>query len=272
MKMLICVSKLPYAEATLSFGGLIAGLEEAEVTLTTVVRDEVERPLAEEILARSRALLTVPHVETAVCFGSPASAILDQAESGEYDIVVVGAHILGGFFDRFTTSTMKKVATKAATNVLVVQEKRTTLKRILVCVAGRNIDVPVIEKCAQLAKNAGATVTMLFVSDPVPAMYSGLKTMEETRSELLQSDTILAHQLNWDVQYFKDAGVAAKLKLRNGIVIDEIHHEIATEDYDLVIVGAHTESNFWNELLVGNMTGDIVELSSCSVLVVRTQK
>lgn len=272
MKMLICVSKLPYAEATILFGGLIAGIENAEVTLTTVVRDELERPLAEEILERARALLAVPHVETAVCLGSPAAAILDQAESGDYDIVVVGAHILGGFFDRFATSTMKKVVTKASTNVLVVQEKRTVLNRILVCVAGREIDQPVIEKCAQLAKITEAKVTMLFVSDPVPAMYTGLKTMEETRSELLQSETVQAHQLNWDVQFFKDAGVAAKLKLRSGIITDEIHHEIATGDYDLVVVGAQTENNFWNELLVGNLTGDIVELSSCSVLVVRTQK
>jgi nucleotide-binding universal stress UspA family protein len=78
--------------------------------------------------------------------------------------------------------------------------------------------------------------------------------------------------LNWGIQFFKDAGVAATLKLRNGIITDEIHHEIATGDYDLVVVGAHTEYNFWNELLVGNITGDIVELSSCSVFVVRTQK
>ena len=270
MKMLICVSKLPYAEATLLFGGLVAGLENADVTLTTVVHDERERPLAEEILERARALLTVPHVETAVCFGSPASAILDQAESGEYDIIVVGAHILGGFFDRFAPSTMKKVATKASTNVLVVQEKRTTLNRILVCVAGRMIDRPVIEACAQLAKNAGANVTMLFVSDPVPAMYTGLKTMEETLTELLETDTIQAHQLKWGIHYFADAGVAASLILRSGIVTDEIHHEINAGDYDLVIIGAHTEHHFWNDLLVGNITGDIVELSSSSVLVVRT--
>ena len=37
MKMLICVSKLPYAEATVLFGGLFASIEDAEVTLTTVI-------------------------------------------------------------------------------------------------------------------------------------------------------------------------------------------------------------------------------------------
>jgi nucleotide-binding universal stress UspA family protein len=121
----------------LLFGGLIAGIEDADVTLMTVVRDEMERPLAEEMLDRAQALLPVPQVETAVCLGSPAAAILDQAESGEYDTIVVGAHILGGFFDRFATSTMKKVATKAANQCACCA--RTTerqLNRILVCTAG----------------------------------------------------------------------------------------------------------------------------------------
>ncbi|MBE2221529.1 MAG: universal stress protein [Anaerolineae bacterium] len=272
MKMLICVSKLPYAESTLLFGGLIAGLEKADVTLTTVIRNEVDRPLAEEMLARAQALLTVPQVETAVCIGSPAAAILNQAESGDYDTIVVGGHILGGFFDRFATSTMKKVATKAATNVLVVQARRSAINHILVCTAGREVDRPLIEKSASLAKGADAKVTVMFVSDPVPAMYTGLKTMEETLSELLQSDTVQARELKWSMQYFKDTGVDAKLKLRSGIVTDEIHHEIKVGDYDLVIVGAQTENNFWNELLVGSITGDIVELSSSSVFVVRTHR
>lgn len=271
MKMLICVSKLPYAESTLLFGGLIAAIENADVTLMTVMRDETERPLAEEMLDKVQALLPVPQAETAVCLGSPAAAILDQAESGEYDTIVVGAHILGGFLDRFATSTMTKVATKAATNVLVVQEQPTSLNRILVCTAGRAADRPLIEKSASLAKEAKSKVMLLFVSDPVPVMYTGLKTMEETLAELLESDTLQAQELKWSVQHFKDEGVEAKLKLRSGIVIDEIHHEINEGDYDLVIVGAQTENNFWNELLVGNITGDIVELSSSSVFVVRTQ-
>ena len=54
-----------------------------------------------------------------------------------------------------------------------------------------------------------------------------------------------------------------------GIVTDEIHHEINKGDYDLVLVGAQTGNNFWNALLVGSITGDIVELSSRSVMVIR---
>ncbi len=270
MKMLICVSKLPYAEATVLFGGLIAGIEGANVTLTTVVHNETERPLAEEMLAKAQSLLTIPEANTKVCLGSPAAAILDEADNGEYDVIVIGAHILGGFFDRFTGSTMKTVAEKASTNVLVVKEKRLKLDQILVCTAAREADRPLIEKSANLAKNIGATVVAMYVAAPIPGMYTGLETMEETLTEMLQTDTIQAQELKWSAQYFVDQGVSAKLKLRRGIVTDEIHHEIHKNEYDLVIVGAQTEQNFWNELLVGNITGDIVELSSNSVLVMRT--
>lgn len=271
MKILICVSKLPYAEATVLFGGLIAGIEDAEVTLTTVVHDATERPLAEEMLSKAQSLSAILDANTKVCLGSPASAILDEAENGEYDAIVIGAHILGGFFDRFTGSTMKTVATKASTNVLVVQEKRTDLKHILVCTAARESDRSLIEKGAKLAKNTGAKVTALYVTPPMPGMYTGLETMEETLAELLQTETIQSQELKWTAQYFVDDGVEANIKLRRGIITDEIHLEIDKGDYDLVVVGAQTENNFWNALLVGNITGDIVELSSSSVLVVRTQ-
>jgi nucleotide-binding universal stress UspA family protein len=81
-----------------------------------------------------------------------------------------------------------------------------------------------------------------------------------------------AQELKWSVQYFEDEGIDAKLKLRSGIVTDEIHHEINVGDYDLVTSWAlRLRIIFGTELLVGNITGDIVELSSCSVFVVRTQ-
>lgn len=270
MKMLICVSKLPYAEATLSFGGLIAAVEGADVTLLTVVDDEIKRPLAEEMLARAQMLLPIAQVETAVSFGSPVAAILKQAESGQYATIVIGGHILSGFLDRFAPSTMKKVATKAAANVLVVRENPAALDHILVCTAGREVDRPLIEKSASLAKEADAKVTLLFVSAPVPVMYTGLKTMDETLAELLKSDTLQARELKWSVQHFKDNSIDVKLKLRSGIITDEIHHEINEGSYALVIVGAQTENNLWSELLVGNITGDIVELSATSVFVVRS--
>jgi nucleotide-binding universal stress UspA family protein len=164
---------------------------------------------------------------------------------------------------------MKTVATKASTSVLVVKGKKTELNHILVCTAAREVDRPVVMKGTSLGKSTGAKVTMMYVTVPIPGMYTGLETMEETLAELLQTDTLQAQELKWSAQYFVDEEVEASIKLRRGIVTDEIHHEINKGDYDLVIVGATTESNFWNELLVGNITGDIVELSSRSVMVVR---
>ncbi len=270
MKMLICVSSLPYAEATLLFGGLIAEIENADVTLMTVAHNVAERPLADEMLFQAQSLLTIPNVKIEVCLGSAAAGILNQAEQGNYDLIVIGAHILSGFFDRFVTSIMKEVAMKATTNVLVVKEKRSNLNRILICTAAHEPDHALVYEGARLAKRTGAEVVILFVTEPLPRMYTGLETMEETLVELLQTNTTQARELKWSAQYFVDAGVKAKIKLRRGIVTDEIHHEINAGDYDLVVIGAQAKNYFWNELLVGNITGDIVELSKSSVLVVRT--
>ena len=270
MKMLICVSRLPYAEATLMFGGLIAKTENYAVTLMTVVTDETERPLAEEVLAKAQTVMPGLQAGKKICYGSPATGILGQANTGEYDMIVIGAHALGGFFDRFVTSVMKKVVTNASTTVLVVKETVWTLKRILVCTAAREVDKPSIIEGVRLAEDAGAEVVVLYVADPVPGMYTGLNGMGEDFTGILQSNTTQAELLRWSKAYLKKSSSRGRLKLRRGVVINEIVREATEGEYDLVIIGAQTENNFWNELLVGNITGDIVELSPRSTMVIRT--
>ncbi|MGB4869580.1 MAG: universal stress protein, partial [Candidatus Promineifilaceae bacterium] len=87
----------------------------------------------------------------------------------------------------------------------------------------------------------------------------------------LHTTTPLAQQLTWAAAYLTDQGVTGELKMRRGVVADEIALEALEGDYNLVVVGARAGSNFWNDLLVGSITPHIVEKAPCSVLVVRTK-
>jgi nucleotide-binding universal stress UspA family protein len=64
------------------------------------------------------------------------------------------------------------------------------------------------------------------------------------------------------------------LKIRHGLVIDEIRQESRDGNYDLIVVGAHEvpEEKSWNELrelFQDNITGRLLTLARRPVLVVK---
>ena len=271
MKILICVSGMPHARPTLLFGSLIARPGQSPVTLLTVIDNPAARPLAEAALAQAKANLNLPDVRLVIREGTPANEIIRETKEGKYGMIVVGDHIVRGFFDRFRPKVTQKVIDRAKATVLIVKEETAALNRILICTSGQKIDRQVVKAGIKLAKKNTAVADLLFVSDPVPVMYAGLESMDETLPALLHTTTPLAQQLTWAAAYLTDQGVTGELKMRRGVVADEIALEALEGDYNLVVVGARAGSNFWNDLLVGSITPHIVEKAPCSVLVVRTK-
>ena len=269
MKSLICVSDLPYAQPTLLFGGLLSKLSDADITVMSVV-DDPNQKLAKETMLRSAqkqsGLTTaVAHVRV----GKPVTEIINESHEGDYDLLVVGASIVDGLLDHLLRSVTRKVAEKADTSVLVVKENPAQIRRILVCTGGSAASRPVISMAANLAQAAQAKVKILHVADPIPKMYSGLGTMEETATGLLSSGTPLAEHLAWSEDQFAAVNVPVKILLRHGIPADKIIEEAINGNYDLLIIGTHSQTSLLRGLLMGDMTSTIVERSPCSVMIIR---
>ena len=100
-------------------------------------------------------------------------------------------------------------------------------------------------------------------------MYSGLEDMDETLPELLQTNTPIAQHLRWAAHYLSQIGVPGEIKIRHGIVSEEIIREAEEGRYDLIVIGARTEMSLLNDLLMEKVTPHIVEHAPSSVLVVR---
>lgn len=271
MKTLICVAGLPYAKSTLVFGSLIANLDEPHVTLLTVVEKKRDIAAAEAMLAGARVILDAP-VETAkVLVGSPVQEIIRECERGDYDIVVIGATAVSGLFGFFLHSVTRQVTRQAPISVLVVKEDQPMLRRILICTGGQQVSRDVVTKGARLAHAAGAEVRLLHVTDPVPGMYTGLATMEETLPEMLQSNTPIAQHLRWSAEVLAGYEITAEISLHRGIAVNEILREARESECDLMVIGAQVERATWlNELLVSTVTPQVVERAPCSVLVVKS--
>ncbi len=88
MRVLICVSGMPYSRSTVRFGALLGQLGLSETTLLMVVDEETEDEAALDMLERAAQLLHFPPVAKRVSHGPPLAEILAAVESDEYDMLL----------------------------------------------------------------------------------------------------------------------------------------------------------------------------------------
>jgi len=132
---------------------------------------------------------------TKTTHGAPWPEILNESTTGDYDLVVVGASDALSLSELLAGSIARQAARHMRASVLVVRFGRPALQRMLICTGGWPEDIPLIQMGAGLAQAAGAQVTLMHVSGPVPSMYQGLGVMKEELAELLRTDTPIAIHL-----------------------------------------------------------------------------
>ncbi len=133
MRILLCIAGMPYAEATISFGCLIARFIQAVVTLLHVMPCEEGRGSGERTLVLAREMLVGLSVDTKLRQGNPIENILAEAREGGHGLIVIGARHKVGLAQRFLGSVAQTVVRRAPVSVLVVRQPGPDLHRILIC-------------------------------------------------------------------------------------------------------------------------------------------
>jgi nucleotide-binding universal stress UspA family protein len=208
-------------------------------------------------------------VTVQVLTGDPEAAVMAEKKRVSYDLVVLGSLAGKRSRRRFLDSVGMHIIEQASTSVLLVKGNRTKLSNVLICASGTEHGHLSIWAGAALGCGAGAKATVLHVTEAMPAMYSGLEQMEETLAELLQSDTEMARELRWATQVVKAECEISEVKLRRGIVADEILREAETGDHDLIVLGSSQSAGGLVRALMGDLAREVVTRAQRPVLVVR---
>jgi nucleotide-binding universal stress UspA family protein len=247
MNIVIIITDIQSDKNALHFGGLLARVTGSNITLLLVIPDEAKRQQGEQVLSQAKDALSDLPVNTSLCTGKRVSRVLTELRANTYQIIVIG---------------------EGQKSVMAQQNQR-QLIRILLCTGGLEVAEPVIQAGAYLARNAGAQVTLLHVAGTIPSMYTGLGEIDETLSELLKTDTPTAKHLRQGARLLEKYGVTAEMKLRHGVVANEILREAAKGQDDLIVIGAPEQKKRFKKWLLGDVTGAILERSPCPVLIAK---
>src|SRR5204862_1079510 len=124
----------------------------------------------------------------------------------------------------------------------------------------------------KLAAALRASVTLLNVMAEPPAIYADLVRMEEDVDRLLESRSELGTNLRRQKRELERLGVSAAVRLRHGIVIDQVFEEAREGDYDLIVTGSSPARGLLRHYIMGDLTRSILNHANCPVLVARAGK
>jgi nucleotide-binding universal stress UspA family protein len=227
---------------------------------------------------------TGPHAEEvmlyAECVGHLLSGRLDyvpgeralhtviETARHDYELVICGEPDQSFFGRLLQVALGRRTLDQLPTSLLFVRRPRWPLRRLLLVAQAEASDGSATDWALRLAGSSDATVTVLAVVPPVPAMYHGLSSLEGGLAELLTADTVLGRQMRSVARRLVDGNIEGKLRLRQGAPVWEIRREAVEGGHDLVAVAAAPQGGL-RRLLLGELALSLLRVVDRPVLIAR---
>ncbi len=236
------------------------------------IREKVSAALHEEgknILAEIGRIASEEDafIKTILDEGSPYTTIVDRADEGNFDLIVMGRHGRKGV-ERMERALVGSVTARVIGNsqrdVLVIPQAASIgWNTILFATDGSKYSASAMEKAIDLARSYGGRLMAVSVVDV-------------TEEFLAQAPEAVERLVETAKEYLSDvkeraaaAGVAVDTLVREA----EAHHAItqlaAKNKADVIIMGSHGRTGV-RRLLMGSVTEKVIGYAPCPVLVVRT--
>ncbi len=274
MRILVCTDGSERGQKVLALAATIAAATGAATTILGITELEAEEERLQKTLERAAKEFRTRRIEIELVtrHGDPVDEILEQVKNFAADLVIIGAEQKRAEGHFRLSAKAYSIVSMLPVPVLLVRRVRLQLKRFLICSGGGSYIENAVRFTAELARSLGSTVTLLNVVAEPPAMHAGLVRREEDTDRLLRSGSALGRNLLKEKKMLEEAGVSVEVRVRHGIVIDQILKEMEQGDHDLVIVGSFPEQHRMRQYVIGNLTREIVNRCERPILVIRSDK
>jgi nucleotide-binding universal stress UspA family protein len=271
MKILVCSDGTSSAETAIHLGGLLGGALKAQIALLGIAETSSDEQPLRNALQKQAELLSACGISADIIVesGEPVRQIADQTSKTSYDLVIIGARWIGATGHYWRSEKTYEVIKTIQPPVLVAIGECKHLKRFLVCTGGKEFIEQAVQFTGKLASAVNASVTLLHVMAEPPALYADLVRLEENVDQLLASKSELGTNLRRQKRELERLRVSAEVRLRHGIVIDQVFEEVRAGDYDLIVTGTSQARGLLRHYIMGDLTRSILNHANCPVLVAR---
>ncbi len=187
----------------------------------------------------------------------------------QYDMVIVGKLWRSTMTGLLFGNVPRSLLTDVHTNLLLVRQERTRIRRILIAVGAGPTRHQVLRWGGLAARAFNAQPVLFHVTERAPKMFAGLDGVDESLSQFMRSNTIEARTFQIAAQSLRLIDIEPELKLAHGSVVEELRFEARNGKYDLIVLGSAFAAGTSARLLMENVTERLVQNAPCPVLVVR---
>jgi nucleotide-binding universal stress UspA family protein len=279
MKVLVAIDKSPESHMALAYTCHLLEHFDADVHALYVKPDEVEvgpesfyAPFfskdglkdwidSDALQVQEKALNSCQYClagkvpcEPLIATGDPAEEILETAQQGDYDMIVLGSHGHSALRGFLLGTVHAKILHHTKRPILIARDFR-EIKRVLVAYRGSQCDQDALKFVGPLLARKKPQITVLHVQE------NGREgSAEYAQACLLEGNRTLT-----------DLGHEPEIKTKKGEYVDEVLQEVKSSPYDLVILGAYGHSKPKLLRMISDEALNLVRSTTRPVLVFRNK-
>ena len=260
----------------IEYAAWLAGVMRAPVTLIGIIEqkqrpniDEEIHPL-EDVFSRAMALFQEKELEYHLEIHEGLAEDVIPRKAKEKDFLTVVTPLGRPPLRRLVLRrSFHQLMADITGPVLYVPSACIPPMHIIICLGGLGYGIAAENLGLEIASRIKAPVTFLHVVPPIDLDYPESRTVRDNWDHLGDTDTLLGRTLRSALDEAQKKGVQANLKLRQGIVIEEILSELKQGEYDLVCMGSPYSGHGLRQFYAPNVTAEVAEAIGCPVLTVR---
>lgn len=260
----------------IEYAAWLAGVMRAPVTLIGIIEqkqrpniDEEIHPL-EDVFSRAVALFQEKELEYHLEIHEGLAEEVIPRKAKEKDFLTVVTPLGRPPLRRLVLRrSFHQLMADITGPVLYVPSACIPPMHIIICLGGLGYGIAAENLGLEIASRIKAPVTFLHVVPPIDLDYPESRTVRDNWDHLGDTDTLLGRTLRSALDEAQKRGIKANLKLRQGIVIEEILSELKQGEYDLVCMGSPYSGHGLRQFYAPNVTAEVAEAIGCPVLTVR---
>jgi len=225
----------------------------------------------EDIFERSVALFKKQNIEFSLeVRNGEVEKVLPEESNADAEFITVVSPLGRPQVKRWLRGqSIRPLMEKITGPILYVPEVRLPLRKMLVSAGGLVYTEAAESLAVRIASVNHAAVSILHVVPPADLDYPTTREVIHHLNDLVETDTLQGRNLRKALEMAEQAGLNARIIMREGNVVEQILDEMRVEEFDLICMGSPYSVHSLRQYYRPNVTAEVAEVSRCPVLMAR---
>jgi nucleotide-binding universal stress UspA family protein len=271
LPILSCTNGDEHTSAALDYSIYLANLLKTRVVFLGIHEVGGDTTQIDKLIHAASSRLDALHLpyEVRLCEGDGPDVIARQANSGLY-LTIAGPLGRPAWQRLVQGRSFRRIQAQIQSPLFYIRESRQQIRKILVCLGGLEYSVVVERYSFDLARLAGAELTLLYVVEPVTLHYRIADEIHDHWKTVMETDTPQGRHLRKVYENARSTGLPVVCHIRHGNIVHEIIDEARSGNYDLIAMGSAYSAHSLRHLYMPNVTAEVAEALICPILTIRS--